>query len=137
MIRNAGCVTQKVPLRWMSIVESMSSTVRSSKFAKRKLPALLTTASTVPKRETASSTIARPPSSVATQEGGRAIVELAVSRFGTVDAVVNNAGNFRFANFEDLTVDDIDSTIDIHLKGTFWVTQPAFLIMRDKGYGRI
>ena len=75
--------------------------------------------------------------SVATPEGGRALVELAVDRFGTVDAVVNNAGVLLNANFEDLTVEQIDEVIAVHLKGAFYVTQPAFVVMRDKGYGRI
>ncbi len=75
--------------------------------------------------------------SVATAAGGRALVELALERFGTVDAVVNNAGVLRNANFEDLTGEQLDDVINVHLKGAFFVTQPAFEIMRDKGYGRI
>lgn len=75
--------------------------------------------------------------SIATPEGGRAVVEAAVERFGAVDVVVNNAGVLRNANFEDLTVAQIDEVLDVHLRGAFWVTQPAFEAMRDQGRGRI
>ncbi|MBM3678353.1 MAG: SDR family oxidoreductase [Actinobacteria bacterium] len=75
--------------------------------------------------------------SVATPEGGRALVEATLARFGTVDVVVNNAGFLLNANFEDLTPAKIDDVLEIHLKAAFWVTQPAFEVMRDKGHGRI
>jgi NAD(P)-dependent dehydrogenase (short-subunit alcohol dehydrogenase family) len=87
--------------------------------------------------EAAGGTAVASHDSVGTPEGGRAIVELALERFGTVDAVIHNAGTFQYANFEDLSVDQITETIDVHLKGAFWVTQPAFPVMRDKGYGRV
>jgi NAD(P)-dependent dehydrogenase (short-subunit alcohol dehydrogenase family) len=75
--------------------------------------------------------------SVATREGGRAIVARALEAFGTVDAVVSNAGVLRNANFEDLTVEQLDEVLDIHVRGAFFVLQPAFVVMRDRGYGRV
>lgn len=75
--------------------------------------------------------------SIATPDGGREVVAAAVDRFGTVDIVVNNAGVLRNANFEDLTPGEIDEVLDVHLRGAFWVTQPAFEVMRDQGRGRI
>jgi NAD(P)-dependent dehydrogenase (short-subunit alcohol dehydrogenase family) len=75
--------------------------------------------------------------SVATSEGGRAIVDAALESFGTVDAVVNNAGILRNNLFEDLTVDQIDAVFDVNLRGTFFVTQPAWRVMKEKGYGRV
>jgi NAD(P)-dependent dehydrogenase (short-subunit alcohol dehydrogenase family) len=75
--------------------------------------------------------------SVATPEGGRAIVATTVDRFGTVDAVVNNAGTFRHRYLEDLTVERVTDVIGVGLLGAFWVTQPAWAVMREKGYGRI
>ena len=75
--------------------------------------------------------------SVATPEGGRAIVALALDAFGTVDAVVSNAGVLRNANFEDLTVEQLDEVLGTHVRGAFFVLQPAFVVMRDRGYGRI
>jgi NAD(P)-dependent dehydrogenase (short-subunit alcohol dehydrogenase family) len=75
--------------------------------------------------------------SVATAEGGKAIVKTAVDAFGTVDIVVNNAGILRDKSFHNLDQQMIESVIQVHLLGAFYVTQPAFQIMREKGYGRI
>ncbi|MEU1364658.1 SDR family NAD(P)-dependent oxidoreductase [Streptomyces sp. NPDC005803] len=75
--------------------------------------------------------------SVATPEGGKAIVRSALDAFGTVDILINNAGNIRNAPFTDLTPEAIDALLAVHVKGAFHVTQPAFAVMRDKGYGRI
>jgi len=75
--------------------------------------------------------------SVATAEGGRAIVELALERFGRVDVVIHNAGSFSLGNFEDLTPEAIDDVLDVHLKGAFWVCRPAFEHMLRQRYGRI
>jgi NAD(P)-dependent dehydrogenase (short-subunit alcohol dehydrogenase family) len=75
--------------------------------------------------------------SVATPEGGEAIVGAAVDAFGTVDIVINNAGILRDKSFHNMTPDLMNPVIDVHLKGAFYVTQPAWKIMRDKGYGRV
>jgi NAD(P)-dependent dehydrogenase (short-subunit alcohol dehydrogenase family) len=75
--------------------------------------------------------------SVSTPEGGAAIVQAALDRFGGVDAVVNNAGFLRTGMFEDLTVEQIDAIVDVHLRGTFFVTQPAYRVMKERGHGRI
>jgi NAD(P)-dependent dehydrogenase (short-subunit alcohol dehydrogenase family) len=75
--------------------------------------------------------------SVATPEGGRAIVQSAVDAFGTVDIVVNNAGILRDKTFHNMTPELLEPVLDVHLKGAFYVTQPAWLIMREKGYGRV
>ncbi|MFJ3845894.1 SDR family NAD(P)-dependent oxidoreductase [Streptomyces albidoflavus] len=75
--------------------------------------------------------------SVATPEGGRAIVQRAVDAFGTVDILVNNAGNIRNAPFTELTSEAIEALLAVHVKGGFYVTRPAFAVMREKGYGRI
>jgi len=74
---------------------------------------------------------------VATPEGGEAIVRKAVDTFGTVDAVIHNAGVWRHKNYEEMTVDQLDPVLDVHLRGAFFVTQPAWSIMQAKGYGRI
>jgi NAD(P)-dependent dehydrogenase (short-subunit alcohol dehydrogenase family) len=74
--------------------------------------------------------------SVATPEGGAAIVQTAVDAYGTVDIVVNNAGFLRDKSFAKVEPADFDAIIDVHLKGAFHVSQPAFKIMKEKGYGR-
>ncbi len=73
---------------------------------------------------------------VATKEGGEAIVASAVDAFGKVDVVVNNAGILRDKSFVKLGVEDLDLVLDVHLRGAFFVSQPAFKVMKDNGYGR-
>ena len=75
--------------------------------------------------------------SVASAEGGAAIVQTAIEAFGSVEIVVNNAGQLRPAPFEDMTVASFEEVIATHLLGAFYVTQPAFRFMKDAGYGRI
>jgi NAD(P)-dependent dehydrogenase (short-subunit alcohol dehydrogenase family) len=74
--------------------------------------------------------------SVASPEGGEAIVKTAVDTFGKVDVVVNNAGILRDRTFAKLSNDDLQAVIDVHLKGAFYVSQPAFRVMKENGYGR-
>ena len=75
--------------------------------------------------------------SVSTPEGGAAIVATAVEAFGTVDIVINNAGILRDKAFHNMDAAMYDAVIEVHLRGALNLTQPAFKIMRDKGYGRI
>ncbi len=75
--------------------------------------------------------------SVATPEGGAAIVQTAIDTFGRVDIVINNAGILRDKMFADMTTDLVDPVLDVHLKGAFNVTGPAFAIMQKQRYGRI
>jgi NAD(P)-dependent dehydrogenase (short-subunit alcohol dehydrogenase family) len=74
--------------------------------------------------------------SVATPEGGAAIVQSALDAYGTVDIVVNNAGILRDKSFTKLEPGAIEILIDVHLKGAFFVSQPAFRVMKEKGFGR-
>ena len=74
---------------------------------------------------------------VATQAGGEAIVRTALDAYGRVDILVNNAGILRDAPFEDTTAELLDPVIDVHVKGLFHVTGPAWRVMRDQGYGRV
>jgi len=75
--------------------------------------------------------------SVASPEGGQRIVDTALETFGGVDIVINNAGILRDKSFAKLEVADLDAILDVHLKGAFFVTQPAFRVMKERGYGRI
>jgi len=74
---------------------------------------------------------------VATPEGGEAIVRTAMDAFGRVDIVINNAGILRDRTFHNLTADLLMPVLDVHLKGAFYVTRPAWLQMREQGYGRV
>lgn len=75
--------------------------------------------------------------SVATAEGGQAIIDTAVSAFGRVDIVVNNAGFLRDRSFPKTSPADVDPVIDVHLKGAFNVTRPAWAYFREQGFGRV
>ncbi|MES2258372.1 MAG: SDR family NAD(P)-dependent oxidoreductase [Pseudomonadota bacterium] len=75
--------------------------------------------------------------SVASRAGGEAIVKAAMDAFGRVDIVINNAGHLRNAAFDEIDDAALDSIIDVHLKGAFYVTQPAYRIMKQQGYGRV
>jgi len=74
--------------------------------------------------------------SVSTPEGGEGIIKTAVDTFGKVDIVVNNAGILRDRTFAKLAPEDLDAVLSVHLKGAFFVSQPAFKVMKENGYGR-
>src|SRR4051794_28875025 len=75
--------------------------------------------------------------SVSTPEGGEGIVKTAVDAYGRVDIVINNAGILRDKAFNNMEPDLMNPVLDVHLKGAFHVTRPAWLRMREQGYGRI
>jgi NAD(P)-dependent dehydrogenase (short-subunit alcohol dehydrogenase family) len=74
---------------------------------------------------------------VATAKGGAAIVQAAVDTFGGVHALINNAGFARNAPFASMSIADFDAVVGVHLRGAFFVTQPAWRVMQSQGYGRI
>ena len=75
--------------------------------------------------------------SVSTKAGAKAIVDAAVQAFGTVDILVNNAGILRDKSFKNMTLEDYDAVLDVHLRGTGYVTHAAWPIMYEKAWGRI
>ncbi len=75
--------------------------------------------------------------SVATEAGGKAIVDAAVRAFGKVDILINNAGILRDKSLLKMETDDWKSVMDVHLNGAYFITKPAFLLMKEQGYGRI
>jgi NAD(P)-dependent dehydrogenase (short-subunit alcohol dehydrogenase family) len=74
---------------------------------------------------------------ISTPDGGQALVDATVARFGTVDILINNAGFLRPAPFEDITAADLQAVVGVHLLAAFYVTQPAWRVMQKKNYGRI
>lgn len=74
---------------------------------------------------------------VATPAGGQAIVETALQRWGRVDIVVNNAGIVDDCPFDEMADDRLNPLLDVHLKGAFFVTRPAWKVMRENGFGRV
>ena len=75
--------------------------------------------------------------SVATPAGGKAIIQTALDTFGGIDILIHNAGNVRHGSLADLTQEDFDAVIDVHLRGAFHVLRPAYPVMTKAGYGRI
>ncbi|MGB9872439.1 MAG: SDR family oxidoreductase, partial [Anaerolineae bacterium] len=75
--------------------------------------------------------------SVATPEGGERIVQTAIDAFGRVDILIHNAGILRDKSFANMTPEMWEAVLSVHLDGAYNVTRPAFLKMREQGYGRI
>ena len=75
--------------------------------------------------------------SVAIPEGGEAIIDAALERYGRIDVLIHNAGNVRPASLKEMTQEDFDAVLDVHLRGAFHVVRPAFPLMCKAGYGRI
>jgi NAD(P)-dependent dehydrogenase (short-subunit alcohol dehydrogenase family) len=74
--------------------------------------------------------------SVDSPEAGEAIVRTATEAFGRLDVLVSNAGIFNTIAFEDLTPTDWRRMLSVHLDGGFYLSQPAFRVMKAQGYGR-
>lgn len=75
--------------------------------------------------------------SVATPEGGRAIIQAALDAWGRIDALIHNAGNVRYGSLRELSDEDFNAVLDVHLKGGFHLVRAAMGPMCDAGYGRI
>ncbi len=75
--------------------------------------------------------------SVATMEGGEAIVQSALDNFGKLDIVVTCAGILRDRMLFNMTEQEWDSVIAVHLKGTFTVVKHAAILFRQQRSGRI
>jgi len=75
--------------------------------------------------------------SVATPEGGAAIVDAALSSFGQVDLLVHNAGVVNGSAFADQPLEQVKELFAVHLLGAWHVGQPAWRDMSERNYGRI
>ncbi len=75
--------------------------------------------------------------SVATVDGAAAIIGTALDHYGRIDVLVHNAGNVRRGSLEEMTYEDFDAVLDVHLRGAFNVVRHAFPVMTGAGYGRI
>lgn len=75
--------------------------------------------------------------SVATPEGGQAMIDAALSNYGRVDILIHNAGIVRRALLDEMSIADFEDVLDVHLRGGFHVVRAAFPHMKKAGYGRI
>jgi NAD(P)-dependent dehydrogenase (short-subunit alcohol dehydrogenase family) len=76
-------------------------------------------------------------STIATPDGAQEIVELALERFGRIDALVNNAGIVDHGEFPEITAADVQKQLDVHLLGYFNVTRAAWPHLAKRGSGRV
>jgi len=74
---------------------------------------------------------------VATMAGAARIVGTAVETFGKIDILVTCAGFLRDRMIFNMTEEDFDAVLGVHLKGTFACVRAAVGPMREAGYGRI
>ncbi|MFQ5860417.1 MAG: SDR family oxidoreductase [Dehalococcoidia bacterium] len=75
--------------------------------------------------------------SVATMEGGERIVRTALDHFGRLDVLVTPHGILRDRMVFNMTEEEWDEVIQVHLKGTFAVVKAACIVMRQQRSGRI
>lgn len=75
--------------------------------------------------------------SVATAEGGKAIIDAAINHYGRIDILIHNAGNVRYGALSTISAEDFRAVVDVHMMGAFNVVRPAFPLMCAAGYGRI
>ena len=75
--------------------------------------------------------------SVATREGAERMVASAIDHFGKLDILINNAGIIRNRTFLNIGPDELEPVLDVHVKGAFFVSRPAYAQMKEQGYGRI
>jgi len=75
--------------------------------------------------------------SVADRAGVDGLVKQTMDAFGRIDVLVNNAGILRDKAFHNMSLDDIDLVLDVHLRGAAYCSRAVWPIMREQGYGRI
>jgi len=74
---------------------------------------------------------------VVTMEGGERIIKTAIDNFGRLDILVNNAGVLRDRMVFNMTEEEWDTVINVHLKGHFCCTKHACIVFRQQRSGRI
>ncbi|WP_067693835.1 SDR family NAD(P)-dependent oxidoreductase [Nocardia jejuensis] len=75
--------------------------------------------------------------SVATPTGGQAIIDTALNTYGRIDILIHNAGTVRPGSLTELSFEDFEAVIDVHLRGAFHLVRAAFPAMSQAGYGRV
>jgi NAD(P)-dependent dehydrogenase (short-subunit alcohol dehydrogenase family) len=75
--------------------------------------------------------------SIATPQGGKAIIQTALDHYGRIDILIHNAGNVRYGSLEEISYEDFEAVVNVHLMGAFHVVRPAFPVMCKAGYGRV
>ncbi len=74
---------------------------------------------------------------VSSERDAQALIDDAVSQFGRIDIVINNAGISRFAPFSTIPRSELDAMLSVHVGGSWGVTSAAWPYMTEQGYGRV
>src|SRR5258707_1233071 len=112
------------------MTNSKSNTLILWKIASRRMPALLTTPSSLPKASSAVLMML-----LAEAASANNIIKTALDAFGRLDGVVNNAGILRDAIFHKMSVFDFELVIKVHLLGSFYVSHAAARLFREQESG--
>jgi 3-oxoacyl-[acyl-carrier protein] reductase len=72
---------------------------------------------------------------IGSRAGAQTLIDCCREAFGGLDILVNNAGNLRDRSFLKMTDEEFDAVWQVHVKGTFWCSQAAAIVMRDQGRG--
>lgn len=75
--------------------------------------------------------------SIATEDGCRELVATAIREFGRIDVLVNNAGISRWASFPEADAENLERTLDVHVRGSWHATRAAWGHFVEQGYGRV
>jgi NAD(P)-dependent dehydrogenase (short-subunit alcohol dehydrogenase family) len=75
--------------------------------------------------------------SVASMQGGESIVQTCIDSFGRIDCLINVAGILRDRMVFNMSEQEWDDVIAVHLKGHFACTKAAIVLMRQQRYGRV
>jgi NAD(P)-dependent dehydrogenase (short-subunit alcohol dehydrogenase family) len=75
--------------------------------------------------------------SVASPEGGKAIIGAALDTWGRIDILIHSAGNVLRGSLNELAYEDFSAVLDVHLRGAYHVVREAFPHMTKQQYGRI
>ena len=72
---------------------------------------------------------------IASRKGAEKLITYCIENFGSIDIMVNNAGNLRDRSLLKMTDDEFDGVWAVHVKGTFWCAQAAAIAMKNKATG--
>jgi len=75
--------------------------------------------------------------SVATEDGAQSLVEAAMTRYGRIDTLVNNAGVLRDKTIANMTMELLSPVLDVNLTAAFHTIKAVWPFMKEQGSGRI
>lgn len=87
--------------------------------------------------QAAGGTAAFDTGNIGKESDARGLVRRAIKDFGTLDILINNAGNARLGDAAAVSTDDFMTVLNVNLMGSFWTMSEAIPHMRERGYGRI